>query len=143
MHVDSDDSKRRAGEETSSADKSIKRLDRIIFKIRTLLKVMLAKFVYEDFVSNATRTGEAVISRRRNFKVDGHVIDLVIETARAVYIIDIESAPRRRHVDKLLIGAGLAQKIFAKPVKPILVGVRVSSAVEEYARSKGVEILKY
>ena len=51
--------------------------------------------------------------------------------------------PRLRHVDKLLTKAILAQKIFAKPVKPILVGVRVGSAVEEYARSKGVEILKY
>jgi hypothetical protein len=39
--------------------------------------------------------------------------------------------------------AELAQRIFAKPVKPIMVGVRVSSDVEEYAKSKGVEILKY
>jgi hypothetical protein len=143
MHVDAGESKRRAGDAASSTDRSIKRLDRIIFKIRTLLKVMLAKFVYEDFMNNATRTGEAIISRERNFKVDGHVIDLVIETTKAVYIIDIESAPRRRHVDKLLIKATLAQKIFVKPIKPILVGVRVNSDVEEYARSRGVEIFKY
>ena len=46
-------------------------LGRIVFEIRTLLKVMLAKFVYEDFVSNAMRIGEAVISRKRNLKVRG------------------------------------------------------------------------
>jgi len=132
-----------ASDVTSSTDKSIKRLDRIVFKIRTLLKVMLAKFVYEDFEKNAAETGEVIVSRKRSFRVNGHVIDLVIETTKAVYVIDIEAAPKRRHVDKLLIKAKLIQRIFAKPVKPILVGVRVSSNVEEYAKSRGVEILKY
>jgi hypothetical protein len=132
-----------ASDAASSTDKSIKRLDRIVFKIRTLLKVMLAKFVYEDFEKNAAETGEVIVSRKRSFRVNGHVIDLVIETTKAVYVIDIEAAPKRRHVDKLLIKARLIQRIHSKPVKPILVGVRVSSNVEEYAKSRGVEILKY
>jgi hypothetical protein len=136
-------SKKKTGDTVNSTDRSIKRLDRIIFKIRTLLKVMFAKFVYEDFKIEMARTGEMIISRERNFKIDRYVIDLVIETTKTIYIIDIESAPRRRHIDKLLMKAELAQRIFAKPVKPIMVGVRVSSDVEEYAKSKGVEILKY
>jgi len=142
MTIDSG-SKKKTGDTVSSTDRSIKRLDRIIFKIRTLLKVMFAKFVYEDFKIEMARTGEMIISRERNFKIDRYVIDLVIETTKTIYIIDIESAPRRRHIDKLLIKAELAQRIFAKPVKPIMVGVRVSSDVEKYAKSKGVEILKY
>jgi hypothetical protein len=142
MTIDSG-SKKKTGDTVNSTDRSIKRLDRIIFKIRTLLKVMFAKFVYEDFKIEMARTGEMIISRERNFKIDRYVIDLVIETTKTVYIIDIESAPRRRHIDKLLMKAELAQRIFAKPVKPIMVGVRVSSDVEEYAKSKGVEILKY
>ena len=142
MSIDSG-SKKKTGDTVNSTDRSIKRLDRIIFKIRTLLKVMFAKFVYEDFKIEMARTGEMIISRERNFKIDRYVIDLVIETTKTVYIIDIESAPRRRHIDKLLMKAELAQRIFAKPVKPIMVGVRVSSDVEEYAKSKGVEILKY
>jgi hypothetical protein len=142
MTIDSG-SKKKTGDTVNSTDRSIKRLDRIIFKIRTLLKVMFAKFVYEDFKIEMARTGEMIISRERNFKIDRYVIDLVIETTKTIYIIDIESAPRRRHIDKLLMKAELAQRIFAKPVKPIMVGVRVSSDVEEYAKSKGVEILKY
>jgi hypothetical protein len=142
MTIDSG-SKKKTSDTVNSTDRSIKRLDRIIFKIRTLLKVMFAKFVYEDFKIEMARTGEMIISRERNFKIDRYVIDLVIETTKTIYIIDIESAPRRRHIDKLLMKAELAQRIFSKPVKPIMVGVRVSSDVEEYAKSKGVEILKY
>jgi hypothetical protein len=109
MTIDSG-SKKKTGDTVSSTDRSIKRLDRIIFKIRTLLKVMFAKFVYEDFKIEMARTGEMIISRERNFKIDRYVIDLVIETTKTIYIIDIESAPRRRHIDKLLMKAELAQK---------------------------------
>jgi len=104
MTIDSG-SKKKTGNTVSSTDRSIKRLDRIIFKIRTLLKVMFAKFVYEDFKIEMARTGEMIISRERNFKIDRYVIDLVIETTKTIYIIDIESAPRRRHIEKLLMKA--------------------------------------
>jgi hypothetical protein len=103
----------------------------------------LTKFVYDEVEKIARESGERIIARRRNAKINGTEVDMLIETDKTVYIIEVKTKPRQRHVDELLNKIELVQKAFTKPVKPILAGVYIGEEIEAYAKSKHVEVISY
>jgi ribosomal protein S1 len=120
-----------------------KRFARIELELGALAEATLTKFVYDEVERIARESGERIIARRRNAKINGTEVDMLIETDKTIYIIEAETKPRQRHVDELLNKVELVQKAFTKPVKPILAGVYIGEEVEAYAKSKHVEVISY
>ena len=120
-----------------------KRFARIELELGALSEATLTKFVYEEVERFARESGEKIIVRRRNVRINGAEIDMLIETDKTVYIIEVKTKPRQRHVDELLNKIELVQKAFTKPVKPILAGVYIGDEVEAYAKSKHVDVIGY
>jgi predicted nuclease with TOPRIM domain len=120
-----------------------KRFARIELELGALSEATLTKFVYEEVERFARESGEKIIVRRRNVRINGAEIDMLIETDRTVYIIEVKTKPRQRQVDELLNKIELVQKAFTKPVKPILAGVYIGDEVEAYAKSKHVDVIRY
>ena len=120
-----------------------KRFARIELELGALAEATLTKFVYDEVERIARESGERIIARRRNAKINGTEVDMLIETDKTVYIIEVKTKPRQRHVDELLNKVELVQKAFTKPVKPILAGVYIGEEVEAYAKSKHVEVIRY
>jgi hypothetical protein len=116
---------------------------RIELELGALSEATLTKFVYEEVERFARESGEKIIVRRRNVRINGAEIDMLIETDKTVYIIEVKTKPRQRHVDELLNKIELVQKAFTKPVKPILAGVYIGDEVEAYAKSKHVDVIGY
>jgi len=120
-----------------------KRFARIELELGALSEATLTKFVYEEVERFARESGEKIIVRRRNVRINGAEIDMLIETDKTVYIIEVKTKPRQRQVDELLNKIELVQKAFTKPVKPILAGVYIGDEVEAYAKSKHVDVIGY
>jgi uncharacterized phage-like protein YoqJ len=120
-----------------------KRFARIELELGALSEGTLSKFVYEEVEKFAREFGEKIVIRKRNVKINNAEVDMLIETDKTVYIVEVKTKPRRRHVDELLKKIELVQKVFTKSVKPILAGVYIGEEVEVYARNKGVEVIKY
>ncbi|MCC6056649.1 MAG: hypothetical protein LM583_08230, partial [Desulfurococcaceae archaeon] len=120
-----------------------KRFARIELALGALSEATLTKFVYEEVEKFARESEEKIVARKRNTKVNGAEVDMLIETDKTVYIVEVKIKPRRRHVNEFLKKIELVQKAFTKPVKPILAGVYIGDEVEVYARSRGVEVIKY
>jgi predicted nuclease with TOPRIM domain len=120
-----------------------KRFARIELELGALSEATLTKFVYEEVERFARESGEKIIVRRRSVRINGAEIDMLIETDRTVYIIEVKTKPRQRQVDELLNKIELVQKAFTKPVKPILAGVYIGDEVEAYAKSKHVDVIGY
>jgi uncharacterized phage-like protein YoqJ len=120
-----------------------KRFARIEHGLGALAEAALTKFVYDEVEKIARESGERIIARRRNAKINGTEVDMLIETDKTVYIIEVKTKPRQRHVDEPLNKIELVQKAFTKPVKPILAGVYIGEEIEAYAKSKHVEVISY
>jgi uncharacterized phage-like protein YoqJ len=120
-----------------------KRFARIELALGALSEATLTKFVYEEVEKFARESEEKIVARKRNTKVNGAEVDMLIETDKTVYIVEVKIKPRRRYVNEFLKKIELVQKAFTKPVKPILAGVYIGDEVEVYARSRGVEVIKY
>jgi hypothetical protein len=120
-----------------------KRFARIELALGALSEATLTKFVYEEVEKFARESEEKIVARKRNTKVNGAEVDMLIETDKTVYIVEVKIKPRRRHVNEFLKKIELVQKAFTKPVKPILAGVYIGDEVEVCARSRGVEVIKY
>ena len=128
------------GEKLESLDRRVSRLE---LEVGALTEATLAKFTYEELERSARESGERILARRRNAGVDRFEIDLLVETDKTVYAVEIKVKPKRRHVNELLAKAEAAQRVYAKPVKPVLAGAYISAEVERYARSKGAEVIRY
>jgi hypothetical protein len=78
----------------------------------------------------------------RNVDLDGVDIDLLVETDRHVYVVEVKTRPKIADVGALLAKCDVAQQKLGKPAIPILTGVMIGREVEAYARGKGVRIMK-
>ncbi|MGC8583955.1 MAG: hypothetical protein ACP5HD_05265, partial [Thermoproteus sp.] len=108
-----------------------------------LTEATLSRYVWEDLRAEVEARGERVLSRRRNARVDGLDIDLLVETDKAVYVVEVKVRPRRRDVDAVARKAEAAAKALGKPAAAILAGARIGDDVEKHAKGKGVQIYRY
>uniref|UniRef100_A0A7J3Z9A5 DUF3782 domain-containing protein n=1 Tax=Ignisphaera aggregans TaxID=334771 RepID=A0A7J3Z9A5_9CREN len=120
-----------------------KRVSRIELELGALAEAAFAKFIYDDLEKAVREHGEKIVYRKRSANINGVEVDLLIESDKNIYIIEIKARPKQKHIDKLVEKAEAIQKVFEKPVKPILAGVYIGNEVELYAKNKGIEIYRY
>ncbi|AEA11624.1 hypothetical protein TUZN_0122 [Thermoproteus uzoniensis 768-20] len=120
-----------------------KRVSALEDSVGSLTEATLSRYVWEDLRLEVEGRGERVLARRRNARVDGLDVDLLVETDRSVYVVEVKTRPRRRDVDAVARKAEAARGAYGKPAVAILAGVRIGDDVEKYAKGKGVLVYRY
>ncbi|AET33840.1 hypothetical protein [Pyrobaculum ferrireducens] len=120
-----------------------KRVSNVEDGLGSLTEATLSRYVWEDLRLEVEGRGERVLARRRNARVDGLDVDLLVETDRSVYVVEVKTRARRRDVDAVVRKAEAARGAYGKPAVAILAGVRIGDDVEKYAKGKGVLVYRY
>ncbi|MEM4966256.1 MAG: hypothetical protein QXS45_05735, partial [Sulfolobales archaeon] len=82
--------------------------------------------------------------RVRNARLDEVDIDLLVESDRRVYVVEVKVRPKHGDVGSLLSKLDVVRKRYPeKEVVGVLAGVWVGREVEEYARERGVVVYAY
>ena len=120
-----------------------RRFSRIEETLGAMAESQYSRYVWDDLKEEIKVRGEAVIRRVRNAKVDNVDVDLLVETDRRVYIVEVKIRPRIEDVGALLAKADVVKAALGKETVPILTGTWIGDDVEKYARGKGVLIYSY
>lgn len=99
--------------------------------------------MWEDLSAELRASGEAVLRRVRSADFDGVEVDLLIETDKRVFVVEVEVRPRIDDVGALLAKAEVVGRKLDKQSVPVLAGTYVGREVELYAKNKGVLVLTY
>ncbi|AFA38824.1 paREP7 [Pyrobaculum oguniense TE7] len=108
-----------------------------------LTEAVYTRYVWEDLSTELRASGEAVVRRIRNADFDGVEVDLLVETEKRVYVVEVKVRPRIDDVGALLAKAEIVGSQVGKPAVPVLAGSYVGREVEAYARGKGVLVFTY
>ncbi len=111
--------------------------------VGALTEAMYSRMAWEDLREEIRARGERVISRRRNVRVNGYDIDLIIEAETSVYVVEVKIQPNHHDVNELLEKSKTVEKLTGKRVIPVLVGTWIGGEVRGYCREKGVSIIEY
>jgi len=125
-------------------DELNKRVSHVEDMVGALAESTYAKFVLEAIASECAAIGDRVVGWERNAVVDDREIDLLIETEKRVFVVEIKVKPRESDVDELLAKASTVSKQFVgKEVIPVLAGARIGREVTSYARGRGVRVYRW
>ncbi len=121
-----------------------KRLSRVELELGALAESFYTKALLDDLKEELRERGERILMRRRSYRIDDKEIDLLLETDKAVYVVEVKVKPRVEDIGRLLSKVELvSRKFVGKKIIPILVGALVGRDVEEQARLRGIEIYVY
>ena len=120
-----------------------RRFSRIEETLGALTEAVYTRYVWEDLSAELRASGEAVVRRIRNADFDGVEVDLLVETEKRVYVVEVKVRPRIDDVGALLAKAEVVGGQIGKPVVPVLAGSYVGREVESYAKGKGVLVFTY
>ncbi|AFA38117.1 paREP7 [Pyrobaculum oguniense TE7] len=118
-----------------------RRFSRIEETLGAVAESQYTRYVWEDLREEIKARGELVIRRVRSAKVENIDVDLLVETDRRVYVVEVR--PRVEDVGALLAKAEVVRGALSKEVVPVLTGTWIGDDVEKYARGKGVLIYSY
>jgi len=121
-----------------------RRQELIAMEVGALTESTYCRFLWEDLKWEIESSGDKVVSRRRNARIDGEDIDLLVETSRKVYVVEVKVRPKASDVGKLVAKAEIVGRRYAdKEVVPVLTGAMSGEDVESYAAKKGVKVFAY
>ncbi len=121
-----------------------RRQELMAMELGALTESTYCRFLWEDLRWEIESSGDRVVFRRRNARVNGEDIDMLIETSRSVYVVEVKVRPKASDVGKLVAKAEIVGESYAgKEVVPVLVGAMIGEDVEEYALRKGVKVYAY
>lgn len=112
--------------------------------LRALTESSYARFVWDELREEIKGSRGRLLQRRRNARLDGEGIDLLVVTDKTVYIVEVKVKPWHQDAAALLVKAELAAKRHpGKRVVPVLAGAMIDAEVEDYTLQKGVKICTY
>jgi len=120
-------------------DELERRVSRVELSLGALTEVTLTRYAWEE----ARLSGETIIDRQRSVILGGLEVDLLVETDRRVYVVEVKVKPTVDDLRELLAKADAAQRRYGRPAVPVLAGTLIGSDVRALARSKGVRLLSY
>jgi len=121
-----------------------KRFARLELELGALTESFYSKALWDDLREEIKARGEAVISRKRNYRIDESDIDLFIETDKTVYVIEVKVKPKHEDIGRLIAKADLVKKRYpSKRVEAILAGTMIGKEIEEYAYEKNIKVYVY
>jgi len=121
-----------------------RRLSSLELALGALTESSYSRFVWEELREEIMGRGEKLLQRRRNARLDGEDIDLLLVTDKTVYVVEVKVKPRHSDVAALLAKAELAARRYpGKRIVPVLAGAMIGAEVEDYALQKGVKVYSY
>jgi len=120
-----------------------KRTCRVELGLGALTEVTLTRYVWEDVREDAKLRGEKITTRQRSATINGHEIDMLIETERGIYVVEVKVKPTIDDLKDLLTKAEIIQKRYEKPTIPILAGTLIGDEVKAFAKGKNIELYSY
>ncbi len=146
--ADEDEGQDRITEEFERVWEAIYELNWHISRVENYLDILSKSFYVKFFLDlimyGLVGRGERLLRWERNARVDGEDIDLLVETERTVYVVEVRIEPRPSDVGALLVKAELVAKHYpGKKIVPVLTGARIGGEVAELARSKGVMVASW
>lgn len=111
--------------------------------IGALTEATLSRWVWEDLRNELAERGETVVSRRRNARVDNVDIDLLVETSRRIYVVEVKIQPNHHDINELVAKARKVMELRGKEAIPVLASVWVGDETARYAEEKGVKVIQY
>ncbi|BES81836.1 hypothetical protein [Pyrodictium abyssi] len=126
-------------EHDGKLDEINKRLSNVEMSPGALTESLYARMIWEDLREEIRETGEKILHRQRNARLDGENIDLLLVTDRAVYVVEAKLKPKIGDVGALLAKAELAAKHYPdkRRIAPVLAGAMIGAEVAAYAARKG------
>ncbi len=119
-----------------------KRLSNVEDSLGTLTEAAFSWFVMSE-INSMLESGERVLSRTRNARIDGEEVDLLIETTQRVFVVEVKVKPRHSHVGALASKGEIVARKYGKRVELVLAGSRIGREIAEYAQNRGVRVLSY
>jgi aspartokinase len=120
-----------------------KRASRVELELGALTEITLTRYAWEDLREEIKSRGEEITARRRNIIIDKHEVDLLVETNKSVYVVEVKVKPRTRDIRELLAKVKAVEEKYKKPVIPVLAGTLLGNDVLALAESKGIRVLSY
>jgi chromosome segregation ATPase len=120
-----------------------KRVSRVELSLGALTEVTLTRYAWEDVREDAKLRGEEVTARLRSVAVEGFEVDMLVETNRRVYVVEVKVRPTVDDVRGLLAKAEVVERKYGKQVVPVLVGALIGDDVRAFAKGKAVEVYCY
>ncbi len=134
---------RTLGEHGRILERMLHRLDRIELTLGALSESTYCRFALEDLKEEIKGKGESIIRVKRRAVIEGAEVDLLVETDKRVYVIEVKSRPTIGDVGALMAKSEVISKKAKKEVVPILVGTMIGKEVMAYASGKGIVIKIY
>ncbi len=121
-----------------------RRIGRIELELGALIESFYSKALWDDLREDVKAKGEKVLRRERGIRLDNVDIDLLVETDKSVYVVEVKVKPKHEDVGVLLSKADIVRKHYPdKRIVVILAGAYIGREVRDYAREKGVEVYVY
>ncbi|MGC8583239.1 MAG: hypothetical protein ACP5MH_05855, partial [Thermoproteus sp.] len=124
-------------------DEVNRRFSRLEENLGALTEAVFSRYVWEDLSVDIRTAGEFVVRRVRNADFDGVDVDLLVETDKRIFVVEVKVRPRIEDVGALLAKAEVVASRLGKPTVPVLAGTQLGKEVEAYARGKGVLVYIY
>ncbi|GAA5420869.1 hypothetical protein Stok01_02836 [Sulfurisphaera tokodaii] len=110
--------------------------------LRSDLGVLTESFFVSNFLDSIKEGGEKVVSVYRHYETSIGEVDALVETDKAVYVIEVKFRAEIKEVDDLLTKVKEVEKEYqGKRIIPVLAGPKISKAVRGYA--KGLNVIIY
>jgi len=121
-----------------------RRQELMALELGALTESFYSKSVYDDIKEAVRESDDEIVARKRNAKVDSEEVDVLIVTRKKVYAVEVKVKPKIGDVGSLLAKGDLVKRKYkGKEMVLVLAGAMVGSDVEEYAKSKGIEVYTY
>ena len=125
-------------------DEINRRISRLELGLAALTESFYSKSILEDLRARASARGEKIIGWERNARVDESDIDLLIETDKSVYVVEVKVKPKHEDVGGLLAKLDVVKKKYpGKNVVGVLAGAMIGREVKEYALRKNILVYAY
>jgi hypothetical protein len=120
-----------------------RRLSRVELELGALTEITLTRYAWEDLREEIKSRGEEITAKRGNAVIDEYEVDLLVETNKSVYVVEVKVKPRTRDIRELLAKTRVVEEKYKKPVIPVLAGALLGNDVLTLAESKGIRVLSY
>ncbi|MDW8086335.1 MAG: hypothetical protein RMI45_08900, partial [Ignisphaera sp.] len=134
----------KVGEHSEKIEGLRKEVSSLALVVGALTESLYAKYVYEDIEKEALAKGEKIVRKVRNARVNDVDIDLLVETDRCIYVVEVKVRPSYEDVGRLIAKIDLTRERYPeKSIVGIIAGAMIGKEIEAYARGKGITAYTY
>ncbi|MEM1627565.1 MAG: hypothetical protein QXV69_09965 [Sulfolobaceae archaeon] len=114
-----------------------------VMAVRSDLGLLAEAFFITNFTNSIKESGEKLVSVYKQYETPAGEVDAIVETDKAVYVIEVKFRAEVKDVDALLDKVKEVEKEYkGKKIIPVLTGPKISKAVRGYARGLNVMVFQ-